>query len=146
MNERLIRIWKSNPIRSPNRWANKSARGNPKRFSITSGVSPWKGDPPAKARGRACRYERVIKPLEICEIYHTAWASQYLELLASNVKMSVGSCIIPYITTNERRSANGYQTLHNRKPTCRKKLSLKLSPLFRRNCFCKTSPSNLVWR
>lgn len=30
-----------------------------------------KGDPPPQARGRACRYERVIKPLEFCEIYHT---------------------------------------------------------------------------
>jgi len=27
-----------------------------------------KGDPPAKARGRACRYEIVIKSREICGV------------------------------------------------------------------------------
>ena len=56
---------------------------------------------PAKARGRACRYATVIKPLEICEIYHI---KRFMKTRRVVLIMSVRYAIIPTITNNERRS------------------------------------------
>jgi len=65
-------------------------------------MSSW----PAKARGRACRYESVIKSREFCEINHIGHAP-YIETNPCKINtLSVLSAIISTITTTKGSPVN----------------------------------------
>ena len=50
---------------------------------------------------RACRGVLGVSSTAPCDYYHTTWASQNVELLESNMKLSVGFGIISGIRLNK---------------------------------------------